>query len=133
MPENNKMWYKLAKFESANDDYIQSNVYGYWLLADGSLLPVYADFGHLGALKQFGMGSNTEAFRKNMIRLVTDNNELWVQFEWVKPNLSQKNKLIEMAKNYSFIRFIVDSDYLPEDRYDFSSGMQFSKLIRDIK
>jgi hypothetical protein len=122
------MWY--TRLKSA---YIESNVYGYWLLADGQLVEVNAGSGHIGALKQFGMSSNSEAFRKNMIRLITENKELWVQFEYLKPNQLQKSKLIEMARNWDFKHFIIDSDYLPEDRYEFDSSVEFIKQIRDIK
>jgi hypothetical protein len=113
--------------------YIESQHYGYWILSDGTLLPVSDYKGQIGALKHLGMSTNTEAFRANLVRLVTENQELWVQFEWVKPNSAQKNKLNEMARNWNFVKFIIESDYLPEDRYEFSNYLEFIRTINSIK
>ena len=70
--KSSKMQHKIA------GDYAESSIYGYWLLADGELLPVHVELGHIGTLRQIGLSTNSDAFRNNMIRLVTENNELWV-------------------------------------------------------
>jgi hypothetical protein len=82
------MWYNKLKLS-----YIENTAYGYWILPDGKLLPVSDHTGHIGALKHLGMGTNSEAFKANLVRLVTENQELWVQFEWVKPNSAKKVNL----------------------------------------
>ena len=115
------------------EKYVNPNTYGYWILADGSLLPVHTDLGHLGALKRFGIYTNTDAFRKNLIRLVTENQELWVQFEYLKPNSAQRKTLIDMAKNWNFNRFIAEADYLPDERYEYQDPLNFITLINSIK
>lgn len=134
-PMAQKLWDKRLKntTASANDDYIKSNIYGYWILADGSLLPVQTGSGHIGALKQLGLHTNTDAFRQNMIRLVTENQELWVQFEYLKPNSAQKKTLIDMATNWNFNRFIAEADYLPDERYEYQNHFNFIQLINSIK
>lgn len=115
------------------EEYAANNTYGYWVLSDGSLLPVQIGAGHIGALKQLGLYTNTDAFRQNMIRLVTENQELWVQFEYLKPNFAQKKTLIDMAKNWHFSRFIAEADYLPDERYEYQNPLNFIKLINSIK
>lgn len=124
------MWYKILKHA---EEYATNDTYGYWLFADGTLLPVFAGDGHLAALKPYGMSTYTEAVRKNMVRLITDNQELWIEFAIVKPNSKQKAVLSDMAKNWNFRRFIIDSDYLPDDRYSFDNYLQFIRLINSIQ
>ena len=126
------MWYQNLKIAN-NEQYRQSDAYGYWIFPNGELLPVSSNLGHIGALKHLNIETNTQAFAANLVRLVTENRELWVQFDWVKPTHEQKKTLIDMARNWNFVKYIVDSTYLNDDRIEYDSDIDFVRAIRQIQ
>lgn len=120
---NKEKWEKVSS-------YLKPDSWGYWLDPVGKLIPCPRTHGHIHVLHSLGMKDYREAFDKGYIRLVTENNELFVNADGKKLNSGQIRTLNYMSKHYDFIKFVTDND---EGYDEFEDQRSFNKHIMGLK
>ena len=117
-----------------SQSYMGPETWGYWIDPNGKLLPCNDKQGHKDVLRDLNIPDYNQAFNLGYIRLVTENQMLFVNNNGRHLTEGQVRTINQLARSYNFVKFVTDG--IPNDDNDspeFNDTQSFKTHLRDLQ